>query len=146
MSPPPLPVDDDDDNFFAKLAAKTPSKPPKRPRSNTNVESKAPTTNKKLKVPLGKENQAAMKPAALTATAKAVAKAEAAAAADAALDDDEVIATAGRPWSDTNRMALFTWLLGADGDEFFELHKKDPARVYKKVCLLFGDIHMFDTY
>ncbi|KIM78054.1 hypothetical protein PILCRDRAFT_90815 [Piloderma croceum F 1598] len=56
-------------------------------------------------------------------------------ATNSAVEVDEVLA-AGRPWLDADKTKLFTWLFGAEGDANFETHKKDPARIYKKMILI----------
>jgi len=101
--------DDNDDSFCSQtlMPAKTPNK---HPRSTTNAASKSATVAKKSRRGMNKENKIAVQ---------------------AAVEADEILG--GRPWSVADRSKLFIWLLGADGDAVFQQHKKDPARVHKKV-------------
>jgi len=100
----------DDNKFFSDIM--TPAKAPKkRARSETTTAS----------------------PAAAAKKAKGSANKENGSAAQAAVEADEIL-TSGRPWSVADKTKLFTWLLGAEGDEFFEIHKKDPARIHKKAA------------
>jgi hypothetical protein len=103
----------DDDKFFSDIV--TPAKAPKkRARSETTTAS----------------------PAAAAKKAKGSANKENGSAPQAAVEADGILAS-GRPWSVADKTKLFTWLLGAEGDEFFEIYKKDPARIHKKVSWMY---------
>jgi hypothetical protein len=57
--------------------------------------------------------------------------------AAAAVEEDEILGGKSR-WSDADKTKLFEWLLGAEADDRFKIHNKNPERIYKKVAICPG--------
>jgi hypothetical protein len=69
---------------------------------------------------------------------------------NAKLKAEEEVANSMRShWTDSEKTALFEWLLGPDSDKNADKLKVNPGRVFKKVCLgllrclLFVQYHQF---
>jgi hypothetical protein len=103
----------------------------KRPRSASTVQVE-PESTKKPKTKHGEKENKPPKAAKSKKEKQEQAAANEAAAA-AAIERDEILGSTR--WSITQRTKLFEWLLGADADERFNTHKKNPGRIYKKVTL-----------
>ena len=55
--------------------------------------------------------------------------------AAAAIDTDPILASRGIQWTKSEKTMFFEWILGPDSEQSkrFEIHKKNPTRIYVKV-------------
>jgi hypothetical protein len=50
--------------------------------------------------------------------------------------EEEVVNSVTSHWTDSEKTALFEWLLGPDSDKIADKLKVNAVRVFKKVCLI----------